>query len=114
MELTSFNNFINDLNSIGYKNPFNLNEIIINNDASFEFKFKDDIVYITNVTVYDIRDLRTTFALKQIIKLIDKYNVTLAIAPFIISDTGLKDEEFLSWIQDFKFEYENGILIRKN
>jgi hypothetical protein len=114
MELTNFNNFINDLNSVGYKNPFNLNEIVINDDVSFEFKFKDDIVYIINVTVYDTRDLRATIALKQIIKLIDEYHITLSIAPFILSDTGLKDEEFLSWIQDFNFEYINGILIRKN
>jgi len=112
MEHNNFISAINDLNSIGYKNPFNLNEIIIDDNVAFEFKFKSDIIYITNITVYDTEALKTTYALKKIIKVVDTHHITLGIAPFILKDSGLKDTEFLMWIEYFNFKYQNGILIK--
>ncbi len=114
MEHNNFISVISDLNSIGYKNPFNLNELIIDDNAAFEFKFTNDAVYIVNVTVYDTESLVTTNALKKIISVIDKHNTKLGIAPFILKGTGLSDNEFLTWIEYFNFEYQNGLLIRNN
>jgi hypothetical protein len=113
MELNEID-FINDLNTLGYKNPFNLNEIVVDDSASFEFKFSNDMVYITNIIVYDTEVLKTTEALKKIIEITDKHSIVLSIAPFILKGTGLKDTEFLSWIKYFNFKYENGYLVRYN
>lgn len=104
--------FIGELRRLGYPNPFNSQEIIVDDILGIEVKIASDKVWITNVHMLDKRKSKATDIIKKLFDVAKEHNITIGILPFPAQDAGLSQNELLKWFSTLGFIKFEGKYVR--
>ena len=105
--------FIGDLRHLGYQNPFNPNQIVIDDILGIEVKIDNDIVWITDIYMFDKRASKASIIVKKVFDIAKLNDIVIGILPFPAHDAGLSQDELLHWFSSLGFVRYEGKYIRQ-
>lgn len=103
-------NFMRDFKALGYPNPMNPRELVINNEALVELSAWPDVadgIHLGGIRVVKPRQGAATRAMKQILALADKHGVTVtgSVKPFNTGTPGvMKKVPLMKWYLSLGFK----------
>ena len=72
---------LKDIQSLGYPNPLNPREIVINNSVIIEISIFDKRLYFSSIHSIDRGQGNAGMVMQKIVDIADKYGVTIALTP---------------------------------
>lgn len=105
--------YIKEVKKLGYRNPFNPREIVINNNSTVELSIFDNMVHIKSIRSFDTQKGIGTKTMQILIDLADKLKVNLSLYPKPYSqEKSLSKEKLIQFYNKFGFNMDGEDMIR--
>ena len=105
-------NYIKNFKKLGYPNPFDLDELIIDDKVGVKLKIKGDKIQITSIRSFEKDKEPATEALNQLVDLSSAHDVVLGLSPVPYGDSGLSIEQLVMWYSKHGFVKVEGEYIK--
>jgi len=101
---------INDISSLGYRNPLNPSEIVIDDKVIIEVSNWDKRLWISSLKSIEKKEGNATKVMTTICKIADKHNVTIALDPVLYGKdkNKLNYKQLVNFYKKFGFKFEEG------
>lgn len=107
---TSLTKALKDIQSLGYPNPLNSREIVIDNSVIVEIGIFDKRLHFSSIQSMDKGQGNAGRVMQQIVDIADKYGVTIALTPkpFGMSKDKLTKPQLVAFYKKYGFKPEKG------
>jgi hypothetical protein len=99
---------IDELKSLGYINPFNSREIVLHN-ASVEVSYFDGLLWLSSIYAHEKG--AGSAAMKVIMDIASKHNLTIGLSPQPFGDNGLNKTQLKDWYKRLGFKTRHGRMV---
>lgn len=96
--------FVNAVNTMGYANPLNHREIVIDNKAAIEVRAWQGLVLIQSIRSFNPGQGFGSDLMKRLTSLADKLGVTMELDPVPLGDKGPPLEKLIAFYRSFGFQ----------
>jgi hypothetical protein len=97
-----------DINNIGYENPFNPRERIINDESTVEVGIFEGDIFLSSIFALNKGKGAGQRALKKVKDIADKHGVKIRLNPVPFGEGGMSESDLVNWYKKNGFSFEQG------
>lgn len=106
----SLSKALKDIRGLGYSNPLNPREIVIDNSVIIEIVIFDKRLHLSSIYSMDKGQGNAGRVMQQMVDIADKYGVTIALnpEPFSTDPNKLTKSQLIAFYKRYGFKLERG------
>ncbi len=114
-DFANVKDFMKEVDALGYRNPFNDMEVVVDDKCSIGVQVSSDTVHIDTLRCFSPKSGHGTEIMTRIINLADKYKVNLSLYPVPLkTKVQISQKKLIEFYKRFGFVGTKALMTRKH